>query len=209
MQGDLRPQFCVTFLRAAARFSREVGRIEAKHADDNLGAFWDELFENAVACVFTTVAAVEAQANELLADNEKLLASRMGISLPSGKDIGQAYVLKKLDAILVLKGQDSISRKKGALGAQMDTLIRLRNALVHFKPEWFSARKKHETLSDALAATGIEPSRYFPDQGLFPNAWATHSGTKWAVKTCKAALLHVADRLGLEKRKVSVRKVEP
>jgi hypothetical protein len=67
----------------------------------------------------------------------------------------------------------------------------LRNELVHFKPEWSNEAEVqgkatvHTKVSQRLASK-IETSPFLPGEPPFPRAWATHSCTKWAVKTALA-----------------------
>src|SRR5258706_2586528 len=53
---------------AAARFSREVGAIENENKGQPWGEFWGGIFHRATACILTSVASLEAHANELFSD---------------------------------------------------------------------------------------------------------------------------------------------
>ena len=55
-----------------SRPSREVGRLENEHAGKQIGEFWASILHPATACVLTTVASLEAYANELFFDREAL-----------------------------------------------------------------------------------------------------------------------------------------
>jgi hypothetical protein len=51
-------------------------------------------------------------------------------------------------------------------------LIDLRNAVVHFRPEWSDERLvEHDELSTNLDGK-FNHSAFFPDEPMFPSAWA-------------------------------------
>jgi hypothetical protein len=68
----LRVNFAVKHLLGAARFSRQVGTIERENSGKPLAEWWEDMSDNAVACIFLASAALEAYANELFADREKV-----------------------------------------------------------------------------------------------------------------------------------------
>jgi hypothetical protein len=71
----------------------------------------------------------------------------------------------------------------------MDGLIRLRNAVVHFKPEWFEEQTRHAKLSGQLHYK-FEGSPFLPGERLFPRAWASHSFAVWALRSTVGFLDH-------------------
>ncbi len=68
----VRVNLAVQHMLAAARFSREVGNLERDHKGEKFAAFWEGIFHNATACILTTVAILEAYANELFSDRKTL-----------------------------------------------------------------------------------------------------------------------------------------
>src|SRR5262249_13256596 len=67
----------------------------------------------------------------------------------------------------------------------VEILVRLRNALTHFKPEWDDEEKAHKGLSDVLKSK-ISGSPFLNDPLLFPRRWACRDCTEWAVRTSMA-----------------------
>ncbi len=66
-----------------------------------------------------------------------------------------------------------------------DRLVRLRNALFHYKPEWNSALKGHKKLEDSLAGRfAISPFSHQNDV-FFPKKCLGHGCAAWAVQTTK------------------------
>lgn len=61
-------------------------------------------------------------------------------------------------------------------------LIKLRNGLIHFKPEWFSEQEQQAKLS-ALLQRRAELSPFFPSsEPLFPRGWASHKSVIWGIR---------------------------
>ena len=80
-----------------------------------------------------------------------------------------------------------------------DRVIRLRNALTHFKPEWPSEAVEHEKLSKRLSNYAAR-SPWFPDEDLFPRAWATHETSVWAVSTVLGFIVDFSVKSGVTDR---------
>ena len=70
INATMRVNLAVQHLLAAARFSRDVGRLESEHKGQQFGEFWESIFHPAMACILTTVASLEAYANELFSDRK-------------------------------------------------------------------------------------------------------------------------------------------
>jgi hypothetical protein len=105
--------------------------------------------------------------------------------------------LEKLEFALLLKQGQPFDR--GARPYQdVAALIKLRNGLVHFKPEWFDQRKEHATLSTILAAK-VESSPFLLAEPLFPRAWAGSSCTIWAVRSVSELIVEFERRAGIER----------
>lgn len=179
-----RTNFAVQHLLAAARFSRLVGQIEGENKDQPFGPFWEEVLAFSIGCVVCAVAAIEAYANEIFADREKSFPARDPELVEKlWEKFEQSSTIDKFDLALFLLNRPKL--EKGSQPIQnLDGLIRLRNALTHFKPEWDDERIEHAKVSDRLKGR-FAPSQLFgPNEPLFPRAWATHGCTRWAVETC-------------------------
>jgi hypothetical protein len=175
----------VQHMLGAARFSRSVGEIERKHAGAEFGEFWEEIFHISSACIFASVAALEAYANELFFDRAKVFP---GYSSPLLDRLWETFeqrsITEKFEFALLLRNRQTMNR--GARPYQdVAALIDLRNGLMHFKAEWENEAERHEQISRRLHAR-FSPSPFLPDRLVFPRRWATHSCTKWAVESCLA-----------------------
>jgi len=76
-------------------------------------------------------------------------------------------------------------------------LIKLRNAVAHFRPEWTDERRKHDKLSNDLRAK-FNPSAFFPNEPMFPRAWASHDFAAWVLRTTVEFLEHFYSEAGVE-----------
>jgi hypothetical protein len=183
--GAVLTNFSVPHMIGAARFSRKVGELENQHHGQGVGDFWDEILSCATASVLLAAAALESYANELfLTGNVKFFAMEMT------EEVGEAWqglerqkgtTFAKFDAAMTLRGH---RLDKGGPAYQNARLVfKLRNALMHFKPEWEAV--VHKELSDQLRCK-FDPSPYLDDKTIFPRRWATYACTKWAVDSAIA-----------------------
>jgi hypothetical protein len=180
-----RTNYAVPHLLSAATFSRRLGEIETRHSGQDFGPFWDEILAHATATVFLAVAGLESYANELFIDmNQNFPGVRQELK----------STLDKFDLALLLR--QASTRVAGVESFQsVDALVRLRNALMHFKPEWEPA--KHKQLSSELRSF-FKPSEFLAsDPGVFPRAWASHDCTIWAVNSVLSFIEHFEDCAGL------------
>lgn len=199
MTATVRTNLSAQHLLAAGYFSRKVSEIEQANLNAEFGPFWEEILANSMATITFSVAALEAYINETFADREKLFQGVSGLAM---SEIWELYedkpVLDKFDFALKLKG--ALPYEKGTLVYQnVATLIKLRNALTHFHPEWDNEAVRHKRLSNQLTGK-IEKTRFFENENLFPRGWANHTATSWAMKSVCAFAIDFETRSGLPKR---------
>jgi len=180
----------VQHMLAAARFSREVGKLEREHAGEQLGPFWDSIFHPAIGCILTVAASLEAYANELFFDRTKVFPDYSEELL---HNLWETYerkpILEKFEFALLLLRRPKLNY--GVRPVQdIDVLVGLRNALTHFKPELDTEADEHKKLSSRLSSK-INGSPFLgSDALLFPRRWASHDCTKWAVRSALAFAKH-------------------
>jgi hypothetical protein len=181
--GRTRVNLSVPHLLSACLFSKQVRELEEENLGRELGAFWEHILAHATASVLLTVAALESYVNELFASHD---INFPGLRTNILVKLWDAYELKpiidKFDLALLLREAGSLNR--GVPPTQdVALLIRLRNALTHFKPEWFDEQQEHAQLAARLAGR-FAPSPFFSqNEPIFPRGWATHGCTSWAVKS--------------------------
>ena len=176
---------------AAALFSRRVKAIESENQGKSFGPFYEEILSFSSACVLMAVAALEAYANEVYADRGRHFPNIDAMIVDKCWElIEQKPILEKLGFALSLLKAPQL--EKGQYPYQdADTLIQLRNALMHFKPAWDTESEAHANLSRRLKNVKYKfaPSPFFSaHEPVFPRTWATHGCTKWAVETALAII---------------------
>ena len=88
--------------------------------------------------------------------------------------------LEKFDLDLLLLDKGKLDRWDSPY-QDVESLAKLGNALVHFKPEWTHDQRKHAKVASALKDR-IERSPFFAlGEPLFPRAWAGHTTTEWSM----------------------------
>jgi hypothetical protein len=195
--GAVQMRYAVQHLLGAATFSRRVGEIEKAHAGETFGAFFDEILHNATACVMLTVASVESLANELFADRATTFPGQSEPLLDIViTEFDRKSVLDKFDLALVLAGASQLARGRKP-AQQMASLVELRNALVHFRPEFSNEKGKHQVVSKRLLEKHRSPFLK-EHEALFPRAWASHALTKWAVEQAVAVDAFIAAQLKVQ-----------
>lgn len=169
-------------LFAACRFSARIHDLERENAGEPFGAFWEEILHNALGVATLTAAALEGYANEMYFEGSILGAT---MSAPATAEVAELIdrepVLRKYAFALAVRAGKRLDF--GATAVQnADALIKLRNAVVHFRPEWFGEQQAHEKLSKQLQHKFL-PSPYLSNEPIFPRAWASASFSQWAVES--------------------------
>ncbi|MEJ1962667.1 MAG: hypothetical protein WDO56_14425 [Gammaproteobacteria bacterium] len=179
--GGVRYSFVLHYLLAAQAAYLNLRRLEQEHFNDDLGSFFDDIALNALTGVVSVAAGLESYINEIFADR----AIRFP-NVPPGlmEELWKAYerntVLQKYASAYQLATNTPLDLGKSPV-QDVAALITLRNALVHFTPEWSYERDIHDRVSSVLRYK-IQPNRWFKHQaGLFPMAWASADCAWWAL----------------------------
>ncbi|MDQ3562912.1 MAG: hypothetical protein M3436_01820 [Pseudomonadota bacterium] len=197
--GRSRTNLSVLHFLSAARFSRHVKGLEETHRGQEFGAFWEEILAYSTATLLTTVAALEAFANELFVDYPTVFPElRPEVMAKLWELYEQKPPLEKFEIALLLKQGQTFDR--GTRPYQdVYALVRLRNGLTHFKPEWDN-EQEHGRIS-ALLSGRISVSPFFSSpEPLFPRGWASYSCTDWAMESALRFLLEFERRANLHSR---------
>lgn len=181
-----RSNFAVQHMLAAARFARLCYKVEAENAGSPFGPFYDEIISYVTATILSSVAGLEANINEIFADgrdrmivfdglDEKLLTEMLDL-------IEEKPILEKYQFVLTLKRKGKM--EKGVQQYQFaDSLIKVRNALVHFKPEWHDEQQEHEKIGNRLRGKFTLSPFLDENAPLFPMRCMTHGFAEWAVRS--------------------------
>ncbi len=183
-------------LFAACRFSARVGQVEVENCGQAFGSFWDEILHNSLGVAVLTVAALESCANEMYFEGEVLERGlNSAAALELAEMVDRETILRKYALALSISSNKRLD--EGATPTQnAKALIDLRNAVVHFRPEWFGEKSDHDKLSKKLQGK-FQPSVFLPNEPIFPRAWASHSFTVWALKSTVEFIDHFHSEAGL------------
>lgn len=195
-----RANLSITHLIAAAQFSRAVGELERQHSGKPLADFWDDIQSNAIACVLTAIAGLESFANETFKDSKRIFPGIDQAVLARMWEVFESKTtLEKLEFALLLRGNGAFDSGKSPY-QDITALTKLRNGLIHFKPESSDELVEHTKLSKILSGRAVHTPFINPAEMLFPRAWASHGTTKWAVESTIAFMDNFAAIAGLESR---------
>ncbi|MGM5025718.1 hypothetical protein AB8B02_05790 [Tardiphaga sp. 862_B3_N4_1] len=188
-----RMNFATQHLLAASRFSKTVYDVEQANHGAQFGDFYNEILHNASACILSAGASLEAYPNEIFADKAKLFPDHSTKLLEKfWSTFERKPSIDKFQMVLFLRDKPELAPGSDTL-RNVRTLIELRNALTHFKPEWSGEAARHVQISRTLDGK-FSPSPFLNDSNVFPRRWATAGCTRWAIKACLefASLFEVA-----------------
>lgn len=196
---SVRMNFAVQHLLAATYFAHLSHQTEESNAGKPFGPFFDELLWLVSACVLSSVAGVEAYANEAFVDRETTFP---GVSNELTDKIWQLCerdsAVEKFDVICRLRGAGVLDRGSSTV-QDVAALVALRNGLTHFKPQWDTDTAVHARISRLLEGK-FEPSSLILNEPVFPRRWACYACSCWAVDACRDFLLMIEERLGLPEK---------
>ena len=176
-------------LQSAAYFSRESSKCEKKKKiTENLRSKHRAYVTGSITL---SIASLESTINETFLEavhGNKALFAHLQSNVP---DLlcelwGQAErfsILEKYQIVLALSEKAKFG--KGTPPYQdADSAIRLRNALVHYKPEWDDDVKEHKKLESRLKSKFKLNPFTQPGQAFFPHRCLSHGCAEWVVKSC-------------------------
>jgi hypothetical protein len=172
-----RSNFATQHLQAAEYFSRKNGKLEAEHKDRSLGTFVSEINHLVVATIFLSVASLEANINEYFFDDSDLAQF-------SKKKDGRSEILRKYQSAMLTLTKE-IMDENSLHYRDAEIVILMRNALMHFFPEWRDEQKKHEKLGIRLSGK-FPLSPFMPDiNPIFPDRAISYGCAQWSVATAR------------------------
>ena len=198
--GSARTNLALQHLLGAARFTRQACQVEQANAGKPFGPFFEELFHLATAAITLSVASLEAFANELFADGTQRFPSFSKEILDAVWVLAeQRPFMEKYDLALTLHAAPRFD-KGVPVYQNVDALVHLRNALIHFKPEWDDAQVAHKKLSARLQYKfALNP--FLPaHEPLFPRGCMSYGCAEWAVTSVVGFLTDFQVRLKMESK---------
>jgi hypothetical protein len=184
--GRQRSNFAVLHMIAAARFARLCYKVEDENAGAPFGPFYDEIISYVTATILSSVASLEANINEIFADVRDHMIVFDGLDINLLTEIWDLIekkpILGKYQFALVLKKKDRMN-KGGQHYQDADTLIKVRNALVHFKPEWLDEQEEHDKIGKLLRGKFTLSPFLTENDPIFPMRCMTHGFADWALRS--------------------------
>lgn len=181
-------------LDSAIRFARACAKIESeeKHLEWPQPR-WDEARSNALAAVLLAAASLESSVNEFYqqaVDNDKnalksLSPTQIKLLAELWSEIEKLSPVRKYQVALVAMGHEPMDKGQEPYRSA-DGLMRLRNALVHFRPEWDDDLKDHRSLEQRLSQ--LFPVSALADRAKGKMVWFPHKClgagcAEWAVES--------------------------
>ena len=215
MTLSVKAGIAVQHLAAAALFARMAGGIETRHRN---GSPSDqdraEHRSCVIAAILCAVAFLEGAVNELFSyavDGNTEMFPKTERGGPEAMAVFWAdiertgvSILTKYELAVSLGQLGSVSVGKG--GAEYQSaraLVKLRNALVHFKPEWDTALNEHAKLEVELKGKFAEDPFANAGDVFFPKRCLGHGCAAWAVDVARGFYLHSMKLGGFRPRNVT------
>ena len=205
-------------IQAAARFARLSASLERAHKGKSSPNLFVEHRAYVLGSVLTAVAFLEATINELFA---KAADGRLdGLSPEATAGLAERWVKPRTARLPICRKYQialtSARRQPFKPGTapyhDVDLLMQLRNALVHYKPEWViaasGADQKRDTIKKwqkrlqgkfAVNPLTAKGNPFYPDKCL------SHGCAKWAVESSLKFTDDFFSRMGLKPPYTDVR----
>jgi len=198
-------------LDSAERFALECAKIESeeKHMEWPQPR-WDEARSNALAAVLLSAASLESSVNEFYqqavdrAENalRPLSETQMKLLAELWPEIEKLSTMRKHQVALVAMGHEALNKGQEPYRSA-DGLMRLRNALVHFRPEWDDDLKDHRSLEQRLSQ--LFPVSLLADRSKGQMIWFPHKClgagcAEWAIESAVRFSQQFVNRLGIRER---------
>ena len=151
---------------------------------------------NTVASILSSMAALEAFVNEIRFEPAEYFPHQVPELVASSLSQSEREpLLERVAFLSVLNG-----RKKPDLGRNpgqsVGALVDLRNALVHFRPEWPDEQKAHSKLGEQLRGRFALSPFFDSSEPIFPRACMSFGCAKWAVESIRDFIVEYANSNG-------------
>ena len=179
----------MSHLQSAAYFARESAKYE------KTTKVTEELQSQhrayVTASIILSIASIESAINELFLEAVHKNNQFFSHLQPNVPDLlielwGQAErfsILEKYQLVLAVAGKEKFNKGNSPY-QEVDSAIRLRNALVHYKPEWDDEIKEHKNLESRFKSRFLLNPFTKPAQAFFPHRCLGHGCAEWIVKSC-------------------------
>jgi len=205
--ASVKTNFSGHHMVSAAHFARQSAIIEKNYKNEITDELRTEHRAYVTGAIIVSVASLEATINEVFisaTDNDnlfkdfdptipKVLAEFWTWNIVERK----SSILEKYRCVLAVANKEAFDRGNSPY-QDVDDLIQLRNALVHYKPEWDTDLKNHKKIEDRLEKrlkTRINPFSHAND-AFFPKKCLGHGCAEWSARSSIKFIEDFYNRMG-------------
>jgi hypothetical protein len=185
-------------MRAAAQFARKAGEVEQRHTGDDWGPSYDEITLHVISAIVMAASSLEAFINEVFLNPDMHLPQHQKALKTRWPKYEQKKVLDKFQLAMRLR-----TKKRMDSGVPIyqnaDTLILMRNAVVHFKPEWSHEKKIQKKIEQRIHKK-FSLSPFAHGDSVFPDQCMSYGCARWCVETALAFVEAFCTQSGIENR---------
>jgi hypothetical protein len=178
-QAECRMNLSAHHMMAAAQFARESGKIEKEHEGQPLGQFYEDITIRVVSTIIMSACSLEAFINEIFLDANIHLVSAVAEIENNWPTIEKTEILEKFRTAMEMAGTKKMN-KGIPVYQNAHLLIDMRNALVHFKPEWSHEKKGHFRIENKIH-NQFPLSPFWQGVKAFPEKCMSYGCAKWCV----------------------------
>jgi hypothetical protein len=195
LDASVRRNLSIHHLQAAVTFALKTREIEERNNGTPFGSFFEKIMWYVSSSISMSVAALEANANEILKDiiDDVTNPKRMRLQCQDLWDTATLEKYRKVGLIL-----DHKFDKGASVWQNARLLTQFRNALVHFKPSWSHEVGNHK-LSKALTIK-VHQNAWFTKDNDFPLNCFSYDAAKWAIESVRTFSRDVSSKIGVKDR---------
>ena len=186
---SIKTNFSGHHMLSAAHFARQSAIIEKNCKDELTDELRTEHRAYVTGAIIVSVASLEATINEVFIsarDNDNIFKDFDHTTPKVLKElldvVEWSKILQKYQFVLTAANKEAFYRGNSPY-QEVGDLIKLRNALVHYKPEWNTDLKNHKRIENRLKSCfTINPFSHDHD-AFFPKKCLGHGCAEWSVKS--------------------------
>jgi hypothetical protein len=200
----LKTNFSGHHMLSAAHFARQSAIIEKNYKDEITDELRAEHRAYITGAIIVSVASLEATITEVFIsaiDNDNLFKdfdptiSKVLSEFWTWDVVERSSILEKYRCVLAVANKEAFDHGNPPY-QEVNDLIKLRNALVHYKPEWDTDLKNHKGIENRLKSRfNINPFSYDND-AFFPKKCLGHGCAEWAVQSSITFIEDFYKRMG-------------
>ncbi|NOR76885.1 MAG: hypothetical protein GQ523_00275 [Methanophagales archaeon] len=202
--ASVKTNFSSHHMLSAAHFARQSAIIEKNYKDGITDELRAEHRAYVTGAIIVSVASLEATINDVFIsaiDNDNLFKD-FDPSIPKVLSefwtwdvVERSSILEKYRCVLAVANKEAFDHGNPPY-QEVNDLIKLRNALVHYKPEWDTDLKNHKGIENRLKSRfNINPFSHDND-AFFPKKCLGHGCAEWSVQSVIKFIEDFYNRIG-------------